>query len=55
MYDGSNKVNLANPDNDWSPTFSPNGRRIATLREETRQSALWLMDADGGLAPPDRP
>lgn len=47
--DGSNKVNLTRTaDNDWSPTFSPNGRRIAYASEkDTLTVCLWLMDADG--------
>jgi TolB protein len=47
--DGSNKVNLTRTgDNDWSPTFSPNGRRIAYASEkDTLTVCLWVMDADG--------
>jgi len=46
---GSNKVNLTRTtDNDWSPTFSPDGRRIAYASEKgTFTVCLWLMDADG--------
>ena len=56
--DGSNKVNLTRTaDNDWSPTFSPDGRRIAYASE--KDSIHGLPVADGRRwqpqTPPDRP
>jgi Tol biopolymer transport system component len=32
---------------EWSPTPSPDGRRIAYLRREGIRSTIWVMNADG--------
>ena len=32
---------------EWSPTPSPDGRRIAYVRNEAMRSTIWVMNADG--------
>jgi Tol biopolymer transport system component len=32
---------------EWSPTPSPDGRRIAYVRNEAMRSMIWVMNADG--------
>ncbi len=38
------------PDNDWSPSYRPDGQVISFLRRGEGRAALWVMDADGGDA-----
>ena len=49
--DGGNQQNLTNdPNNDWEPSWSPDGKRIAfsSDREEDGNAEIYVMDADGG-------
>lgn len=48
--DGSRQRNLTrNPASDYSPAWSPDGRRIAfaSARADPTGNDLWLIDADG--------
>ena len=37
-----------NPDDDWEPSWSPDGKRIAFVSERDGASEIYVMDADGG-------
>ncbi len=46
--DGSGQTNLTNsPEDDYSPTWSPDGQRIMFHSESGRSDALYVMNADG--------
>ena len=46
--DGKNPRNLTNhPGSDYSPVWSPDGRRIAFLSLRKKEHGLYVMDADG--------
>ncbi|HET9724239.1 MAG TPA: hypothetical protein VFR44_10430 [Actinomycetota bacterium] len=45
--DGSGEILLTDTGRDYSPAWSPDGRRIAFIRSSGRGSAIWIMDADG--------
>lgn len=48
--DGSNKIQLTNPVNnegDERPSRSPNGSKIAFVRENANGGDIWVMNADG--------
>ena len=48
--DGSNQQNLTNnPNNDWDPSWSPDGKRIAftSRRDGPFNIEVYVMDADG--------
>ena len=46
--DGSNPVNLTNnPADDRSPTWSPDGRRIAFVSDRDGNHEIYVMNADG--------
>ena len=49
--DGGNPQNLTNhPNNDWGPSWSPDGKRIAfySRRDGPFNYEIYVMDADGG-------
>ena len=46
--DGGNPRNLTNNrDNDWWPSWSPDGRRIVFVSERDGNREIYVMDADG--------
>ena len=46
--DGSNQRNLTNhPDNDYSPSWSPDGTKIAFSSWRDGEGEIYVMDADG--------
>ena len=47
--DGGNQQRLTNnPDKDWTPSWSPDGKRIAFTSERDGNREIYVMDADGG-------
>ena len=47
--DGGNLRNLTNhPGGDWSPSWSPDGKRIAFVSQRDGNAEIYVMDADGG-------
>ncbi len=47
--DGDNPQNLTNhPKEDWYPSWSPDGKRIAFSSERDGNIEIYVMDADGG-------
>jgi Tol biopolymer transport system component len=46
--DGKNKKLLTTDGNNWSPSISPDGDRIAFYSDRSGFSNLWVMDSDGG-------
>ena len=47
--DGENQQNLSNNDFDeWDPSWSPDGKRIAFVSGRQGTSEIYVMDADGG-------
>ena len=47
--DGKNQRNLANNrDDDWWPSWPPDGKRIVFVSERDGNSEIYVMDADGG-------
>ncbi len=47
--DGKNLHKLTNNrDNDWWPSWSPDGRRIVFVSERDGNREIYVMDADGG-------
>ena len=47
--DGGNPQNLTNnPDKDWTPSWSPDGKRIAFTSERDGNREIYVMEADGG-------
>ena len=46
---GKNQLRLTNNrDDDWSPSWSPDGKRIAFASQRDGNSEIYVMDADGG-------
>ena len=46
---GGNQRRLTNnPDDDWEPSWSPDGKRIAFSSDRDGASEIYVMDADGG-------
>ena len=46
--DGGNQQRLTNnPHADWSPSWSPDGKRIAFSSDRDGASEIYVMDADG--------
>ena len=46
---GKNQQRLTNNrDDDWSPSWSPDGKRIAFASQRDGNSEIYVMDADGG-------
>ena len=47
--DGGNQQKLTNNrKNDWNPSWSPDGKRIAFTSGRDRNGEIYVMDADGG-------
>ena len=47
--DGQNQRRLTdNRDNDWRPSWSPDGKRIVFVSERDGNREIYVMDADGG-------
>ena len=47
--DGGNQRRLTeNRQYDWSPSWSPDGERIAFMSDRDGNSEIYVMDADGG-------
>ena len=45
---GGNQRRLTNnPDDDWEPSWSPDGKRIAFSSDRDGASEIYVMDADG--------
>ena len=46
--DGSNQVNLTdNLGDDWEPTWSPDGKKIAFVSDRDDNKEIYIMNADG--------
>ena len=47
--DGKNQQRLTNnASDDWSPSWSPDGKRIVFSSERDGDREIYVMDADGG-------
>ncbi len=47
--DGKNQQRLTNnPNDDWNPSWSPDGKRIAFASDRDGNLDIYVMDADGG-------
>ena len=42
--DGTNRQVIADPGDDWAPTWSPDGSSIGFVRGD---GGIWVMEADG--------
>ena len=48
--DGGNQQKLTeNRSNDWMPSWSPDGKRIVFTMSDENGTAIYTMDADGGI------
>jgi len=47
--DGKNKKILTNKGNNWCPSVSPDGKKVAYYSDRTGYINLWLMNIDGSL------
>lgn len=50
--DGSSDVPFTSGDQDGSPAWSPDGSRLAFVRNRDDKRQVWIMQADGGEARP---